>query len=160
MPLYNPITDLIPAPHAATHEAGGTDVVDADTVDGLHANPGAVVGVPTYIGKAIPLALTGQGNVAYTDLDLTAYTSPSARAVFGNLQCLNTTSGEFGRMNLRYNGSTNDYEAIIISPDELSTIALCAGFVLNMDAGQIIEYQIVTEASPTVRVAIVLNGYW
>lgn len=131
---------------------------------GAGANP-VWVAVPGLTWKATnssSLDLTGQTDVAYTDLDLTSVTSANAKAVILRVLFTNTTAGEYVQVLLRKNGETPDEAVMMSAPDALggNTASLTTMAIVGCDGGQIIEYSIDTETSATCTLRLAVVGYW
>ena len=121
-------------------------------------------GGSTIVWKATTtasLALDNQGDVAFTDLDLTSVTSADAAGVLISASLRNNTANEYARFIFRKNGTTPDYPAELTSDDSFGANVNHFGmYLIGCDTGQIIEYKIDTESSSTVSVMLSVLGYW
>lgn len=121
-------------------------------------------GGSTIVWKATTtasLALDNQGDVAFTDLDLTSVTSADAAGVLISASLRNNTANEYARFIFRKNGTTPDYPAELTTDDSFGANVNHFGmYLIGCDTGQIIEYKIDTESSSTVSVVLSVLGYW
>ncbi len=158
---------------------GGTDIgaaiVDADLFlidDGAGGTmrKTAASRIKTYAGGAAitwkatntaSLALDNQGDVSFTDLDLTSVTSSDAVGVILSVSMRNNTANEYAQVEFRKNGDTPDYPAKMTTDDSFGANVNHFGTILvGCDTGQIVEYKIDTESSSSVSVTMAVLGYW
>jgi hypothetical protein len=158
---------------------GGTDIgaaiVDADLFlidDGAGGTmrKTAASRIKTYAGGAsitwkatttATLALDNQGDVGFTDVDLTSVTSSDAEGVILSVSMRNNTANEYAQLEFRKNGDTPDYPAKMTTDDSFGANVNHYGTILvGCDTGQIIEYKIDTESSSSVSVMMSVLGYW
>jgi hypothetical protein len=121
-------------------------------------------GGSTIVWKATntaSLSLDNQGDVAFTDLDLTSVTSADAVGVILSISMRNNTANEYAQVEVRKNGDTPDYPVKIATDDSFgNNVNHFTDCVVGCDSGQIIEYKIDTESSSTVSLLIAVLGYW
>jgi hypothetical protein len=105
-------------------------------------------------------------DIAYTDVDLTSDTSPTA--AFALLQLyLNTDSvnGGMAFLRVRRNGDTPTYvPQILVGPGDTNItdrvpIATCSSVIVGLDAGQVFEYNLDVTGTIQVDAYINLLGY-
>jgi len=111
--------------------------------------------------NSLSLDLNGQGDVAFTDVDLTSVTSANATAVVCRVLLRNTTAGEYAVARFRKNGDTPTYGAEIRVTDAQGGDTGDVNIIIvACDTGEIIEYDIDTETSNTVVLQLAILGYW
>ena len=158
---------------------GGTSVGGSITLadaDGVVVNDGGTMktipasDVKTYAGgssitwkatSSAQLALDNQGDVGFTDLDLTSVTSANAEGVFLLVAMRNDTANEYAQCFFRKNGDTPTYPTEFSTDDSFGANVNHKGMVaVGCDTGQIIEYKIDTESSSSVSLLVSVLGYW
>jgi len=100
--------------------------------------------------------------VAWTVLDLTAYTSANAKFAILNLvmHCPITGTAGWSTFHVRKNGTTPDNDwstAISYNLDNDSQHRFCA--IIGLDAGQAVEYKIAIATGATVSCTLDVMGY-
>ena len=138
----------------------GTLEADAITIGGtaLTAGTSKIVWKATTTAT---LALDNQGDVGFTDVDLTSVTSSDAAGVILSASMRNNTANEYAQLEFRKNGDTPDYPAKMTTDDSFGANVNHFGTILvGCDTGQIIEYKIDTESSSSVSVTMSVLGYW
>ena len=129
--------------------------------DGTWVAPSGGSTITWKATSSAQLALDNQGDVAYTDLDLTSVTSADAKGVFMLVAMRNDTAGEYAQCFFRKNGDTPTYPTEFSTDDSFGANVNHKGMVaVGCDTGQIIEYKIDTESSSTVSVVLSVLGYW
>jgi hypothetical protein len=106
-------------------------------------------------------SLNKNANQAFTDLDLTAYTSANAKAVVLRFRIVVHTAAHAYGIVVRKNGTTPSH------PPTLVTSWACTGpdewqseVTVGMDTGQVIEYELDVSAGGEADFAIDVLGFW
>lgn len=124
-----------------------------------------MLGNPIWVTTtSLSLNLTSQGDVAFTDLDLTSVTSATARTVILYVLSANSAVGVYTINKFRRNGDTPASTATCTEQDALSGVGstneVHCTVIVGMDSGQIIEYDINIESGTTGSLDVAVLGYW
>ena len=99
----------------------------------------------------------------WTDLDLTAFTSPKAKLAILQLQFyLGSITGGKAVLEVRKKGTTTTYNNFIVAganQGDLADAELEGLAIVGLDAGQTIEYKITITATITITSMINVLGY-
>jgi hypothetical protein len=128
-------------------------------------DPSVLAGYSKVVWKDAPdralSDLNRVASLAYTVLDLTAYTSANAKFAIGRLvtHIDNWTSGSV-YIDIRKNGTAPAYvPSCYGTVDAVSGNFAVAPFIIGLDAGQVIEYQIFLGGVAQVDSYIDILGY-
>lgn len=105
------------------------------------------------------LDLADQGDVAFTDCDLTADTSAKAISVLLMVSVEDSAPGASVYAAFRKNGVTADAREIRVYP-QVAGIHNTAMVMVDLDAGQVLEYSIEASGADTFNLRADIVGYW
>ena len=107
------------------------------------------------------LNLSGQGDVGYTDLDLSGHTTPNTFSVRIRIAFLDSASSTTNtNASIRENGKTGSQDMSIVSKGyHRNSISQHITGFCECDTDQIIEYNIAASGGATAALKIILYGY-
>ncbi len=105
------------------------------------------------------LNLADQGDVAFTDCDLTTETSARAVAALLMVTVEDSAPGAAVYVAVRKNGQEADAQTRRVYP-QVAGIFNSAMIVVELDAGQVYEYSIEASGADTFNLRIDVLGYW
>jgi hypothetical protein len=119
-----------------------------------------------YVRIFVPLAantnklnLADQGDVGFTDCDLTLDTSTRAVAALLMVTVEDSAPGAAYYAAFRKNGVTTDAQTVRVYP-QVAGIYNSAMIAVELDSGQIFEYSIEASGADTFNLRVDVIGYW
>lgn len=105
------------------------------------------------------LAVTAQGDVSATDIDLSSYTTPNTYAVYVKARFRDSASaGTETTGVLEKNGSGS--QEVLIKGGHINNLRITENAIVQCDENQIIEYSISASGANTAAMWVYLLGYY
>ena len=151
-----------------THTTGSNGTLTTETIwqEEHTYTPATATHSHRFVWKDTPeeaLSLANQAaTVTWTDLDLTAYTSADAKAVYLQLLINVDTATKDYWLGVRKNGTSPSYYPYLrVNADNAHAGDLQTDMVIvGCDTGEVIEYYAYVEAGGQADFLIYVMGYW